>query len=160
MPAAHVQTAPNPMHPVRRDNVRGFTLVEVMIAVVLVSILAAIALPSYHYAFLKARRVDAKNALLDLAAREERYFAIHNTYASNGTLLGYRTDFPVDVNTSGTVYYQLQAQTANATGYTISAGPVGDQVTDMCGNFVLTSLGVQSNAAATGTVDFNATNCW
>ncbi|HET9108841.1 MAG TPA: prepilin-type N-terminal cleavage/methylation domain-containing protein, partial [Steroidobacteraceae bacterium] len=44
----------------------GFTLIELMIAVVVVAILMAIAVPSYESYVEKSRRTDAKTALLDL----------------------------------------------------------------------------------------------
>jgi type IV pilus assembly protein PilE len=57
----------------------GFTLVELMIVVVVASILVAIAVPSYQYEVQKARRTDARNAILDIAAREERFLSVANS---------------------------------------------------------------------------------
>ncbi|VUD68287.1 Fimbrial protein [Thalassocella blandensis] len=61
---------------------KGFTLLELMIVVAIVSILAAIAYPSYQQHILKARRTDAKEALLSIAGLQERYFLQHNKYAT------------------------------------------------------------------------------
>ena len=69
---------------------QGFTLIELMIAVAIVGILAAVALPSYQRSIMKGRRVDAKAATLDLAAREERYFSVNNTYTNSAVSLGFR----------------------------------------------------------------------
>ena len=52
-------------------SVRGFTLVELMIVIVIVAILLAVALPSYQNSVQKGRRADAKAALLDVANRQE-----------------------------------------------------------------------------------------
>ena len=51
---------------------RGFTLVELAVVMVVAAILVAIAIPGYTSYMRKARRTDAKAALLGLAALEER----------------------------------------------------------------------------------------
>ena len=68
---------------------RGFTLVELIVAMVILATLAAIAIPSYSSYVLKSHRTEAKSALLDLASLEERYFSTANTYSNNPPDLGY-----------------------------------------------------------------------
>ena len=71
---------------------RGLTLIELMIVVVIISILAAIAVPSYTAYVRRSHRVEAKTALLDLAGREERYFSTSQTganYSQTAADLGY-----------------------------------------------------------------------
>src|ERR1700733_7245487 len=90
--------------PNHRD--RGFTLVELIVAMVILAVLAAIAIPSYSIYVLKAHRTEAKSALLDLSSLEERYFSTAGTYSLNPTDLGYNyaagTSFPV-----GSGYYNI-----------------------------------------------------
>jgi len=74
--------APRPRH-------RGFTLVELIVAMVILSILAAIAIPSYSQYVLKSHRTEAKAALMDAASLEERYFSTSNLYTNNPMQLGY-----------------------------------------------------------------------
>ena len=75
---------------VRLSRLRGFTLVELMIVVVIVAILAGIAVPSYMSSVRKTRRADAKTALLDLAGREERYLTTNPAgYSTVPADLGY-----------------------------------------------------------------------
>ncbi|MGJ7493742.1 type IV pilin protein [Variovorax sp. RT4R15] len=137
-------------------NSAGFTLIELMIVVAVVAILAAIAYPSYLSQIQKSRRSDAKTALLDLAAREERFFTINNTYASTAANLGYGGTFPIDVLTSSTAYYQLNVTVASATGFTATATPVGAQAADtLCGTYTIDQLGAQSSS---GTL--SAAECW
>jgi type IV pilus assembly protein PilE len=143
-----------------RRNGAGFTLIEMMIVVAVVAILAAIAYPSYLSHVQKARRTDAKTALLDLATREERFFSINNTYAGTAAQLGYGGTFPIDVLTSGTAFYQVavtpSSAAALATGFTATATPVGLQASEtLCGTYSIDQMGTQGSNGTLGAV-----GCW
>jgi len=64
---------------------RGFTLIEMMITVAIVSILAALAYPSYSDYVLRGRLVDATNTLSATKARMEQYFQDNRVYTAVGT---------------------------------------------------------------------------
>jgi type IV pilus assembly protein PilE len=137
----------------------GFTLIEVMIVVVVVSVLAAIALPSYQAYVQKGRRVDAKNAVLDIAAREEKYFATNNKYTILGTDLGFPVDSGIPVSANGASYYDVTITQTPASDYIITATPTGSQVTDPCFSYSINALGVQSNGASGGGAN-TTPGCW
>lgn len=59
----------------------GFTLVEALVVLALFSILAGIAWPSYSALKLKARRSEARAALLQAMQQQERYFTASGRYA-------------------------------------------------------------------------------
>lgn len=61
---------------------RGFTLLELMIAVVVVGILAAVAYPSMTSFIARGRRADAIAALTSVVQAQERYRSNRTTYAS------------------------------------------------------------------------------
>jgi type IV pilus assembly protein PilE len=152
----------------RARRQRGFTLIELVIAMVIASILAAIAIPSYTSYIMKSRRTEAKSALLNLASLEERFFSTNNTYSALPTDLGYTAgagvSFPV-----GSGYYNITALTvtpaaapANTTSagtpatYIITARPVptSTQANDSgCTSFTITSGGVQTSTGS-------STTCW
>ena len=65
----------------RSNQMRGFTLIEVMIVVAIVGVLVAVALPSYRNYLIRAARVEAQTELLELASLQEKIFLNSNSYA-------------------------------------------------------------------------------
>jgi type IV pilus assembly protein PilE len=141
----------------------GFTLIELMVTVAIVTILATIAVTSYTSQVQKSRRTEAKSALLDLAGREERLFSTTNAYSSDEAFLGYATvsGTPMTNMNFGNGYYRLTATVAPAvspTTYILTATPVAgtSQAGDTtCGAFSVNQLGVQT-VSGTGT----PASCW
>jgi type IV pilus assembly protein PilE len=62
---------------------RGFTLLELMIALAIVGILSAIALPGYSAVLMRAQRNEAKLALLEVVHAEERHYQLHLAYTDD-----------------------------------------------------------------------------
>ena len=122
----------------------GFTLIELMIVVAIISILAAIALPAYSRYVVKAARSDGKAALVDAATRQEQFYLDNKTYASTMALLGSSA-------TSDGGKYTIALSNTSATTYTITATPVTADT--ICGNLILNEKG--SKTASTGSTD-----CW
>jgi type IV pilus assembly protein PilE len=148
-----------PTAPVNAASNRGFTLIELMIAVAVVSILATIAVASYTSYVKKSRRTDARSALLDLAGREEKLFSVANAYSNLPSDLGYGGAWPVTV---GSGYYQVTVvspdptQPAGTPSYFIKAVPVGTQASDTtCTELDVNQLGAQSAIPAA-----NTSTCW
>src|SRR3569833_3370251 len=79
----------------RACNAKGFTLVELLTAMVIVAILMAVAIPSYRAQTQKSRRTEAKTALLDLASREEHFNSTNSAYSSTPSDLGYPGAWPI-----------------------------------------------------------------
>jgi type IV pilus assembly protein PilE len=123
----------------------GFTLLELMIVAVVIAVLAAIALPSYQSYVIKARRSDAKEALIRLALHQERFRANFPCYARD-----IQDALPADSDANGGInlaecqsgglglstidtfsdeqYYQLSIEPAttdtNAVDFLLKAAPV------------------------------------
>jgi prepilin-type N-terminal cleavage/methylation domain-containing protein len=66
-------------------DIKGFTLVEIMIVVALIAILAAIAIPSYVGIQKRAARSEAKANLEAIALALEGHMAESNNYGFAGT---------------------------------------------------------------------------
>jgi len=58
----------------RKNKSRGFTLIELMIAIVIVGILTAIAVPNFTGYMREARRTDAIVMLLEVAGEQEKFY--------------------------------------------------------------------------------------
>jgi type IV pilus assembly protein PilE len=149
----------------------GFSMIELVIAMVIAAILAALAIPAYNSYVLKSHRTEAKTALLDMASLEERYFSTQNVYSAATTDLGYSGAWPVNVEGGPAPYYQIQTPVVNAATapsvlspagtpatFSITAQAVNMQVADTaCATFTISSGGVQT---ATGTDPNPNVDCW
>lgn len=70
-------------------SVRGVTLIELMVAVAIIGILAAIALPSYQTYVIRVAVGDAQACLIEALDRAERLYTRNNRYPADiGTLYG------------------------------------------------------------------------
>lgn len=63
---------------------QGFSLIELMIAVAIIGIIAAVAYPSYQEHVRDSRRAVAASCLMDVAADLERSYAANLTYVPSG----------------------------------------------------------------------------
>jgi type IV pilus assembly protein PilE len=131
---------------------RGFTLIELMIAVVVLALLASLAWPAYNAQIARSRRADAKQSLVELAQRMERYHSERGTYA--GATIGANGIFP-DSSRGG--YYSLAITSQSADGFTLAAAPGGSQAGDACATFSYNHLGEQGVAAG---ATLSAAKCW
>jgi type IV pilus assembly protein PilE len=151
----------------RATRTTGFTLVELMVTIAIGAMLLAIAVPSYQSQIRKSRRVEARNAVLDLASREERFYSTANAYTNDPPSLGYGAFGAATPVGSGYYYLTVTVQAADPTiprlaGYTLTATATGTQVKDTaCQQFIVNQIGQQSsvdggNVTTTG----SASICW
>ena len=96
-----------------RHHVAGFTLIELMIAVVIMAVLAAIALPAYQSSVRKVRRSDAMDAAVGVQHAQERYRSNNTAYAAALSTLGLAA-------TSTNNFYGAVLSAVSAAGYTLS----------------------------------------
>jgi type IV pilus assembly protein PilE len=139
------------------SNRNGFTLIELMVAVAIVGILAAIALPSYTRFIDRANRSDAKAVLLEDVQFLERNYTENNKYHEDSA--GVAVVLPATHSPkSGTALYNIAfSVAATATTYSLSATPVAGQRMehDICGTLSINQLG-QKSVTGTSSVD----TCW
>jgi type IV pilus assembly protein PilE len=99
-------------------KMRGVTLLELMIVVVIVGILAAVAYPNYRDAVARSHRNEAKAALLQIATNQERFYLNNQTYTNDMTSLGFDVANNLVTDTGS---YQITLAGANAATYTATA---------------------------------------
>lgn len=154
---------------------KGFTLLELMVAVVIVGVLTAIAFPSYQEQMRRAKRAEGKTALLKAAQLQERIYITGDpgvanslaTYAANNRL-------PVLFGlAAGATVYSGENPALNSGAYTVTVDALGGGCTSLqqcfvlratpngthtdpkCAQLTLTSAGVRGS---TGTD--TAARCW
>lgn len=132
---------------------KGFTLIELMIVVAVISILSAVAYPSYQDSVRKSRRADAKATLVQLAQFMERNYSLSQRYdkdsAGNAVTLPF-TKSPVD---GATKFYDLSLEASDQTTFTLKAVPTGAQATDVCATLKIDNAGARSTTSG-------RTDCW
>lgn len=138
----------------------GFTLLEMMIAVVVLGILAAIALPSFLDQMRKGRRSDAFELATRVMQAQERYRTSNSTFASTADAL---SSYGVTA-TSSAGHYGLAISEATGIGYTFTITPVagGKQAADTkCAEFKIVQLrgGMTRTATDSGGVNTSSV-CW
>jgi type IV pilus assembly protein PilE len=140
----------------------GFTLIELLIALVIISILSAIAYPSYTNYVTRSNRTLAQTFITNLANRQEQFFIDNKQYAPSLVGLGFATatvgvddkNAAVAVDDADRIYLISLSDTGTTT-YTINAAPQLIQATNdsACNTLTLTHTGVKGK---TGT----GSHCW
>jgi type IV pilus assembly protein PilE len=134
----------------RTGRARGFSLLELVVALAIVATLAALAQPAYRRLLLRAQRTEAASALMQIAAMQERYHLQHQAYttaleAAPPAGLGLQ---PL----SAEGRYALAVTAADANGFMAVATARGSQAEDItCSSFALDESGTKSSTGS---------DCW
>lgn len=134
-------------------SAHGFSLIELMVAVAIVGILAAVAYPAYRDSITKTRRADAKIALTQGAAQQEKFFSRFSHYSSTLALVG-------GVTSPEGFYGLAVATTSSGLGFTLTATPAAGspQLSDSrCASFTLTHTGAKG---AQNSSNVTSPDCW
>jgi type IV pilus assembly protein PilE len=125
----------------RKLKERGFTLIELMIAVAIVAILASVAYPSYTQHIRKGNRAAAQAQMLDIANRQQQYLLSARRYATKTELETAGYSLPTDL--AGRYGWAIDTA-ATPPAFTVTFTATGSQVED--GDLTLNSDGTKSPA--------------
>lgn len=129
---------------------KGFSLIEMLITVAIISILAVIAIQLFTPYIRKGRRIDAIDSMLSISLAEERYRSNNTTYGTLSQVWG-------SVSTTSEGYYTISISNVSSTAYTITATAVGNQANDTQDG---TSCATLTLTMSNGTITKSPTVCW
>ena len=140
-----------------RQRARGITLIELMIAVAIISMLSMVAVPAFMDNVRKSKRTDAQTALTRTSTNLERYFSQVGSYTTDATKLGLAVKDGTAFSDDG--YYVVKVE-AGASGIgssyvvTATAASGGMQAEDTgCTVLTINSLGQRTPNPTTS-------KCW
>lgn len=133
-----------------RRYLGGVTLIELMIVVVIIGMLAAIAYPNYREFAAKAKRNEAKAALLKIAVNQERAYLQNNTYTADLTALGFAITPTFETDTGS---YDITIPAADTANFTATATyKLGGAEALKCRVFTIDGAGIKTSIPDT--------DCW
>lgn len=122
----------------------GFTLIELMIAVVVVAVISVIAIPNYSEYVRRGARAEAMASLLQGAAQMQQQFTLNNSYAGTAPIFK-----------STTKYSVLLAASATTNAFTLVATPLSAD--NKCGAFTVDQSGLRG---LSGSHTASVADCW
>lgn len=135
-----------------RKKMRGVTLLELMVVVVIVGILTAIAFPNYRDFVARAKRAEAKAALLKIATNQEKFYLQNQAFSNNLSQLGFTG--PPYKSETGVYDLSVTPNPTLAQGFIATA----TYNTDDAEKTKCTSFSIDGTGSKTNTGSY--TDCW
>ncbi len=131
-------------------KLRGITLIELMIVIVIIGLMASIAYPQYREFAARAKRVEAKAARLQIAQNQERFYLSNNTFTNDMTNLGFSAASNFITKSAS---YSISVTAANSNDFTaVATYRFDDSEKSRCETFTIRGSGVTESTPDT--------DCW
>jgi type IV pilus assembly protein PilE len=134
----------------------GFSLLELLVAMVILAVLASIALPTYAEYVARSRRFEARAGLLEAAHWMERWRTERGRYDDPANAGQPPAEFPWrQIPRAGAAYYTVSVS-ATAAAFRITATASGTMASDACSSLSIDETGVRGFAGSGSAEDI----CW
>lgn len=105
-------------------KLNGFTMFELLVAMAIIGILSALAVPQFLPMISKAKANEAKLQLRHVLMLQKNHFYVNSKYSSNLPEIGFEQ--AKLVTEDGNANYKIEIASANASGFVAKATAVAD----------------------------------
>ena len=131
------------------NDIKGFTLIEVVIVVAIIGVLAAIAYPNYQRYVIKTKRTDMMSEMYNIASEIQSRKLAQGAY-SNALLTGLGGDYPKQ----GTALYAVAITPNPLTAkWVITAAPKANTQMSSDGTLTFNYQGIKCKGSVCSTGD-------
>jgi type IV pilus assembly protein PilE len=125
-------------------DIKGFTLIEVIIVVAIIGILASVVYPSYTDFVVRSNRAEAPQQLVRLANLQEQLFVDSRFYTNDLSKLGVSNTTTLETESKNYIISSV----VNGSTFTLKATAQGGQATRdaACKEITLTETGAKAPA--------------
>lgn len=141
------------MYQCNPDKSNGFTLLELMLVCLVLSLLSAVVYPTFSEHARRADRASAIAALYEAQHYMEHFHAVNDAYDRDKFNAPVQLPAHLKSVPSQTGKYELTIESLSPHAYTLAAQP---RFNDDCGKLILTSTGIKGNSSAQSKADA----CW
>lgn len=117
------------------NNLKGFTLIELMIVVAVIAVLASIAYPSYQNYVKRTHRVELQAGMMEIAQKLQSYKLVNGDFGKGNSNTAYATNplinpaiyGAVSFPRQGDARYTLSITASPEANWILTATPIGAQ---------------------------------